>query len=733
MDNLSERIKTLRKSKGLTQLQLAEKLNVTDKAVSKWEVGEANPDLSTIVNIASLFNVSIDYLLVGKDVTISLDDMDAKKRILYIIKKDDVELLKKYTNIKCTLLAETSWDRNCDPNNAMYLSAIYENKSYNIFNFLLDGFLANNWKIDSRIISPASLVYGIHFEDFISFCLLNGRVDALEFIKFHYFAIGDRYNTSNNHQLYYGTITYLISEKLFESAFDKNIVNQNVIDYVGQVHFSNQRDNEMKRKNLYYSLNDYILFELYKTKQFNLLEKALNAYEKFNEYLIKTAKEYRSDNGLYYEFKGLLYIEKNSYFLSDMKIVDIAEPIVKSLNEAVKNLDIFWVRKFNELNKMLANGLGLKINILDDEIIKQIEIRSDDSVSDEEKTLASFTKYGILNYKELISSIISGYANLVNPSFCKLAIEKINKFNKEYISKRPVCFLEMIETWVKDKDYKKLYKFITDYNIQELEEPVLLASDEKIMEISSEIFGLPKKYLLKYQELKEKENALKNRLSKRGINNEDYRIKLIQEEILKLTFNINGRYKDMLNYQYSYINYKEFINCESYIKHFAIVKERYVNEIIKSIEEKLEELTKDKQFKTELDNIKKSISSDYLKDQLSKGNIENVIIKLCVKLEGILKYSYRYVGDLFSMLDLYIKNNLIIKKTHDCFDDEDNNYYFYMKEDERIREENKNTEHKISILNKLRKVRNKIVHAENNDCTMSVSEIEECIEVVENL
>ena len=42
METLNDRIKNLRKEKGWTQLQLAEKLNVTDKAVSKWEVGEAN-------------------------------------------------------------------------------------------------------------------------------------------------------------------------------------------------------------------------------------------------------------------------------------------------------------------------------------------------------------------------------------------------------------------------------------------------------------------------------------------------------------------------------------------------------------------------------------------------------------------------------------------------------------------------------------------------------------------
>lgn len=69
METLNDRIKNLRKEKGWTQLQLAEKLNVTDKAVSKWEVGEANSDISLIVTIASLFGVSIDYLLTGKVVT----------------------------------------------------------------------------------------------------------------------------------------------------------------------------------------------------------------------------------------------------------------------------------------------------------------------------------------------------------------------------------------------------------------------------------------------------------------------------------------------------------------------------------------------------------------------------------------------------------------------------------------------------------------------------------------
>lgn len=92
MDTLNERIKNLRKEKGWTQLQLAEKLNVTDKAVSKWEVGEANPDLSLITTIASLFGVSIDYLLTGKSAE---EKVVVMSNVELCCKDDDIERFNK--------------------------------------------------------------------------------------------------------------------------------------------------------------------------------------------------------------------------------------------------------------------------------------------------------------------------------------------------------------------------------------------------------------------------------------------------------------------------------------------------------------------------------------------------------------------------------------------------------------------------------------------------------------
>ncbi len=71
-------ISDLRRKSGLTQAELAEKLNYSDKAVSKWERGESIPDVTVLKSIADLFGVTVDYLLAEEH--------------------DDPELAKKRTN-----------------------------------------------------------------------------------------------------------------------------------------------------------------------------------------------------------------------------------------------------------------------------------------------------------------------------------------------------------------------------------------------------------------------------------------------------------------------------------------------------------------------------------------------------------------------------------------------------------------------------------------------------------
>ena len=62
-------ISTLRKEKGMTQLELAEKMGVTDKAVSKWERDLSCPDINSIPKLAEIFEISVDELMQVKTET----------------------------------------------------------------------------------------------------------------------------------------------------------------------------------------------------------------------------------------------------------------------------------------------------------------------------------------------------------------------------------------------------------------------------------------------------------------------------------------------------------------------------------------------------------------------------------------------------------------------------------------------------------------------------------------
>jgi len=61
--SLGEKIQILRKQKGMTQDQLADMLNVSRQAVSKWETNESQPDIERLGEIGTLFNVSTDFLI----------------------------------------------------------------------------------------------------------------------------------------------------------------------------------------------------------------------------------------------------------------------------------------------------------------------------------------------------------------------------------------------------------------------------------------------------------------------------------------------------------------------------------------------------------------------------------------------------------------------------------------------------------------------------------------------
>ena len=84
--NMADRIQHLRKSKGISQEELADKIGVSRQAVSKWESEQSTPDLEKVIVMSDFFGITTDYILKGIE---PITDKEQKSkeltgRILYI-------------------------------------------------------------------------------------------------------------------------------------------------------------------------------------------------------------------------------------------------------------------------------------------------------------------------------------------------------------------------------------------------------------------------------------------------------------------------------------------------------------------------------------------------------------------------------------------------------------------------------------------------------------------------
>lgn len=91
-------ISELRKEKKLTQKELAEKINVSDKAVSRWETGKGYPDVTSLVSLSEYFDVSVNELLAGKRLTAEDIKETADENLISVF--EQVQKNKKQQNLQ---------------------------------------------------------------------------------------------------------------------------------------------------------------------------------------------------------------------------------------------------------------------------------------------------------------------------------------------------------------------------------------------------------------------------------------------------------------------------------------------------------------------------------------------------------------------------------------------------------------------------------------------------------
>lgn len=87
-------IASCRKEKGMTQAQLAEKMNITDRAVSKWETGKSMPDSSIMLELCNILGVTVNELLSGERIEMDNYEEKVNENLIEMKKKEENSLNK---------------------------------------------------------------------------------------------------------------------------------------------------------------------------------------------------------------------------------------------------------------------------------------------------------------------------------------------------------------------------------------------------------------------------------------------------------------------------------------------------------------------------------------------------------------------------------------------------------------------------------------------------------------
>lgn len=83
-----------RRKKNLTQAQLAEKLNITDRAVSKWETGKSMPDSSIMLELSEILGITVNELLSGEEIDMESYEQKANENLIALKRKDENNMTK---------------------------------------------------------------------------------------------------------------------------------------------------------------------------------------------------------------------------------------------------------------------------------------------------------------------------------------------------------------------------------------------------------------------------------------------------------------------------------------------------------------------------------------------------------------------------------------------------------------------------------------------------------------
>lgn len=371
--SIGKTIAELRKVKGWTQVELAERLNVSDKTISKWESEAGYPEFTMLPQLANIFDVSLDYLMTGKK---------AEPKIILMSK---AELCAKTDDI--SLLNDINYTQT-DENNKCLIDYIKQYESLNVF--------AAVCTADKKALSSFDILTALKF------CLLSNHVELLKNVGFWLerklvtyrfdspeeimglMPIGALEHFGKSH----GKDKYvcILPDEFFTMIVTDTRINDKTIDFLlGHQH---------GRKCVWYHAYPYMIDACYDTGNSELLERLLTLSEENNQYAYDNLKD-RNNYAYNYFFIGFIG-RKDGHGL--VRILD------KTLKSALQKNDFVMIERMNRLNRAVMKYYGgFKCGVVSDDEIRIAKLKLDKSVSAQDIIIQSSIHNGIVIIDELLA------------------------------------------------------------------------------------------------------------------------------------------------------------------------------------------------------------------------------------------------------------------------------------------------------------------------------------------
>ena len=162
--SVGQTIAALRKKKGWTQVELAEKLQVTDKAVSKWEKDDSYPSIEFLPVLASLFEVTIDYLITGAT--------KSEKAVENTPKRVEEEILADDPRIKAAV-----------HNGILHVDEILVSKNYKLIKTAIDSYPICQFELNyTKIQSAKQMLEDRKWGDLFRFAVDWNSTNLIKFV-----------------------------------------------------------------------------------------------------------------------------------------------------------------------------------------------------------------------------------------------------------------------------------------------------------------------------------------------------------------------------------------------------------------------------------------------------------------------------------------------------------------------------------------------------------------------